>query len=95
MSPARATILWDVLVPHVGQKVSSIDVAPNPLLWQVLNWIDWLYYETVGHFNLWHFMRRGSDRARMVDANTTQKFFFSRGSYSNQRSANEISHINY
>jgi hypothetical protein len=84
-----------VLVVHVGQVISSIDDVPDPLLWQVVNWIDWLDNETVGHRNLWHFMRRRSNRARVVDTHSTQNFFFSRSSHSNQGGTNEISHINY
>ena len=37
MGPARATVLWDVLVANVGQVVGSIYVVPRPVSRQVID----------------------------------------------------------
>ena len=38
VSPARATVLWDVLVPDISKIVRAVDIAPVPCLWQVVDW---------------------------------------------------------
>jgi hypothetical protein len=38
MSPAGSAILRDVLISNVGKIAYSIDIVPNPVLWNVSNW---------------------------------------------------------
>jgi len=35
MSPARSTILWDMLVSHVGKVIGSINVVPEKFGWEL------------------------------------------------------------
>ena len=46
MSPARSAVRWNVLVSQVGQVVGSLDIIPDPLLWKILDWLEWLSNET-------------------------------------------------
>ena len=41
MSPARAAVLWDVLVADVGQVVDTVDVVPQEGLWKVVHSFEW------------------------------------------------------
>jgi hypothetical protein len=34
MSPARAAVLGNVLVPQIGKVVCVVDIIPNPLVWE-------------------------------------------------------------
>jgi hypothetical protein len=42
MSPARSTVLRNMLVSQVGQVVDSLNVVPNPLFWKIINRLKWL-----------------------------------------------------
>ena len=37
MGPAGTAVSWDVLVPDVGKVVSTVNVVPSDLLWEVLD----------------------------------------------------------
>ena len=50
MSPARATIGWNMLVKDIGQEVSAINIIPKYLVWKHLKvlkgltnmWCRWI-----------------------------------------------------
>ena len=91
MSPAGSAVLRNVLVEDVGQIVSSIDVIPDPLFWEV-DRCQVPGDETSWHLNLGHHVRRRSDRARSILANSSQQFLLSGGNGSNEGSADKVSH---
>ena len=37
MSPARSTVLWNMLISQIGQIVDAINRVPDPLLWEIIN----------------------------------------------------------
>ena len=37
MGPAGSTVLRHMLVPHIGQEVSAVDIIPDVLIRQILN----------------------------------------------------------
>ena len=51
MGPAGTAVCWEMLVPDVGKVVSSVNVVPSDLLWEVLNVNEWLgdeWFSSVG-----------------------------------------------
>ena len=51
MGPAGTAVGWEMLVPDVGKVVSSVNVVPSDLLWEVLNVNEWLgdeWFSSVG-----------------------------------------------
>jgi hypothetical protein len=49
MSPARSTVLRDMLVSQVSQVIDTLNVIPDPLLRKIINWlkrvddVSWLW----------------------------------------------------
>jgi hypothetical protein len=48
MSPARTTILGNMLVSHVGQIVDPIDIIPREVHWKILNMLQGLVHDILG-----------------------------------------------
>jgi len=45
VGPAGATVLWDVLVSDVGEVVSTLNIVPDPLRWEIFGVLEWLTNE--------------------------------------------------
>ena len=90
MSPARTTVLWNMLVSHVGQVVNAVNVIPEPVRWEVLDMLEFLS-DHILSISQW--IPLLLVRSRGINVSSLKRFFSGKNLWRTQANPSEVSEL--